>query len=324
MCTALSYTTKDHYFGRNLDLEISFGETVAVTPRNFPFTFRDAPPLSTHHAIIGIATISDGYPLYYDAVNDTGLGVAGLNFPGNTVYNPAVDGKTNITPFELIPWLLGSFSRVDEVVDALRDVNLLDVAFSDAFPLSPLHWIVADRDRSITVESVAEGLRVYDNPFGVLTNNPTFDIQSFRLNDYLQLSNQPAENRFSPRLDFDVYSRGMGAIGLPGDLSSGSRFVKAVFTRMNSVAGESESESISQFFHILGSVAQQRGCVEVAPGKYEITIYSSCCNTDTGVYYYTCYENSQITGIDMHAEDLDGTSLVDYPLVTSQQIRMEN
>ncbi len=323
MCTGLSYTTKDHYFGRNLDLELSYGETVAVTPRNFPFEFRDAPTLTTHHAIIGIATIAGGYPLYYDAVNEKGLGMAGLNFPGNADYKPRDPDATNITPFELIPWLLGKFESVDEVEQELTHLNVLDVPFSEQFPLSPLHWIISDRERSITVESVAEGLRVYDNPFGVMTNNPTFDIQSFRLNDYMLLSNQPGENRFSSDLDLDVYSRGMGAMGLPGDLSSASRFVKAVFTRMNSVAGESESESISQFFQILGSVAQQRGLADVGDG-YEITIYSSCCNTDKGIYYYTTYENSQISGVDMHKVDLDGSTLSDYPLIKGQQIRMQN
>lgn len=325
MCTGVSYTTRNHYFGRNLDLEFSYHETVVVTPRNFPFRFRATDPLETHHAIIGIATIADGYPLYYDAVNERGLGMAGLNFPDNADYKPERAGTTNIASFEFIPWVLGRFATVDEVAAALAAVTITDASFSDAFPASPLHWIIADRDRSITVESVREGLRVYDNPVGVLTNNPTFDIQLFGLNNLMHLSTYPPENTFAPELALDRYSRGMGAIGLPGDLSSSSRFAKAAFTRMNSVAGGSESESISQFFQILGSVAQQRGCVHVGEeGKYEITIYSSCCNTDTGVYYYTTYENSQISGVDMHREDLDADTLVHYPLVTGQQINMQN
>lgn len=324
MCTGVSYTTRDHYFGRNLDLEFSYDETVTVTPRNFPFVFRKAPTLATHHAIIGIATIADGYPLYYDATNEKGLSMAGLNFPENADYKPEADDKINITPFEFIPWILGQFETVDEVKTMLEKMRLLDISFSEAFPLSPLHWIISDRTTSITVESVREGLKVYDNPVGVLTNNPTFDIQSFNLNNFMHLSKDPPEQRFSGELQFDVYSRGMGAIGLPGDLSSASRFVKAAFTKSNSVSGDSESESISQFFQILGSVAQQRGCVEVSPGKYEITIYSSCCNTDRGIYYYTTYENSQVTGVDMHREDLDGSTLVDYPLIKGQQIHLQN
>ncbi len=324
MCTGANYTTKDHYFGRNLDLEFSYNETVTVTPRNFAFEFRKEETLTTHHAIIGMATIADGYPLYYDATNEKGLSMAGLNFPENADYKPEAEGKTNITPFEFIPWILGQFETVAEVKTALETLNLVKINFSETFPLSPLHWIISDRNASITVESVREGLKVYDNPTGVLTNNPTFDIQSFNLNNFMHLSKKPPTRLFSDDLEFDEYSRGMGAIGLPGDLSSSSRFVKAVFTKMNSVSGDSESESISQFFHILGSVAQQRGCVEVSPGKFEITIYSSCCNTDKGIYYYTTYENSQVTAVNMHNEDLDGNTLADYPLIKEQNIHAVN
>ncbi len=173
------------------------------------------------------------------------------------------------------------------------------------------------------MESVADGLKVYDNDVGVLTNNPTFDIQRFRLNDFVSMSTDPPENHFSKSLDLDTYSRGMGAIGLPGDLSSASRFVKACFTKVNSVSGDTESESISQFFQILGSVAQQRGCVSVGD-RYEITIYSSCCNIDKGIYYYRTYENSQITGVDMHHHDLDGGELAHFALVQGQQVNMQN
>lgn len=324
MCTAATYTTRDHYFGRNLDLEYSYNETVTVTPRGFPFKFRKMPTLERHHAIIGMATIADGYPLYYDATNERGLSMAGLAFAGNADYKPEAPGKTNITPFELIPWILGKFETVAEVRQELRAFNLLDSAFSEAFPLSPLHWIISDRTQSIVLESVRDGLKIYDNPAGVLTNNPTFDIQSFNLNNFMQLSSHPPAKNFSGDLAFDVYSKGMGAIGLPGDLSSASRFVKAAFTRLNSISGDTESASISQFFKILGSVAQQRGCVDLGDDKYEITIYSSCCNTDKGIYYYTTYDNSQITGVDMHKVDLDGTALVDYPLITGQQILMQN
>ena len=140
----------------------------------------------------------------------------------------------------------------------------------------------------------------------------------------MSLSTNAPSNRFSDRIELHPYSRGMGALGLPGDLSSASRFVKACFTKLNSVSGDSESESVSQFFHILDSVEQQRGCVYMGEDKYELTIYSSCCNVDKGIYYYKTYENSQITGVDMYRENLDGNMPVSYPLVTGQHIFMQN
>lgn len=324
MCTAATYRTKDHYFGRTLDYEVSYGEEVVVTPRNFPFHFRHMGGLSSHYAIIGMATVAGEYPLYYDATNEKGLSMAGLNFPGNADYKPLAEGKDNVATFELIPWLLGQCATVEEAKAYLTRMNLANTPFSPQFPVSPLHWIIADRDCAITVESVREGIRIYDNPVGILTNNPPFDYQMTNLTNYMSLSTEPPENHFSDQLDLTPYSRGMGMLGMPGDLSSASRFVRVAFTKLHSVSGTTESESISQFFHILGSVAQQRGCVHMGEGKYEITIYTSCCNTDRGIYYYTTYENSQITGVDLHRENLDGQQLSRYPLMTGQQIHMQN
>lgn len=324
MCTAATYKTKDHYFGRTLDYEYSYEEKVTITPRSYPFHFRKAGTVEQHYAIIGMAFIVGNYPLYYDATNEKGLSMAGLNFPGYADYKAEVQGMDNVAQFEFIPWILGQCATIAEVKDKLAHLNLIDMNFSEELPMSPLHWMISDGETSITVESVKEGLKIYDNPVGILTNNPPFDMQMFNLNNYKGLSIESPENHFAKGLDLSTYSRGMGAMGLPGDLSSASRFVRAAFTKMNSVSGDSESESISQFFHILGSVAQQRGCVHMGNGQYEITIYTSCCNTDKGIYYHTTYENSQITGVDMHKENLDGRELVAYPLVTGQQVRMEN
>lgn len=326
MCTAATYKTKDHYFGRTLDYEYSYKETVTITPRNKTIEFRNGKILETHYAIIGMAFVVENYPLYYDATNEKGLSMAGLNFPQNAVYNynKETENVDNVASFEFIPWILSQCKNIEEVKQLLSKINITNESFSNELPHSPLHWIIADRNSAITVESVKEGLKIYDNPVGIMTNNPPFDYQMFNLNNYMGLSTEKAVNNFSSKLSLENYSRGMGAIGLPGDLSSASRFVKAAFTKLNSVSGDSESESISQFFHILGSVAQQRGCVHMGNNEYEITIYTSCCNTDKGIYYYTTYENSQISAIDMYKEDLEGDKLILYPLIKGQQIKMQN
>ena len=268
MCTAATYQTKDFYFGRNLDYEFSYGEQLVVTPRNYPFRFRQAGELNRHYAILGMAHVAEGYPLYYDAINEAGLCVAGLNFVGNAVYHPTADGKENIAQFELIPWLLGRCASLAEARELLAGANLLNLPFSPQYPLAALHWMIADRTGCITLESTADGLHVYDNPAGVLTNNPPFPLQMFNLNNYRNLSPRQPENQFAPGLPLSAYSRGMGGLGLPGDLSSQSRFVRAAFVRNNAHSEEDETSSVSQLFHILGSVEQQKGCCEVAPGKY--------------------------------------------------------
>lgn len=324
MCTAATYKTKDFYMGRTLDYEFSYGEEIIITPRNYPFKFRYTGEDSSHYAIIGMAHVTDDYPLYYDAVNEKGLGMAGLNFVGNAVYWEPVDGSKNVAQFEFIPWILSKCGNLDEARKALSTLNLVGTPYSDNFPAAKLHWIIADKSGAITVESVAEGLKIYDNPVGVLTNNPPFDRQMFMLNNYMHLSPKQPKNMFPENVGLETYSRGMGALGLPGDLSSASRFVRTAFVKTNSISGEGENDSVGQFFHILGSVDQQRGCCEVAEGKYEITIYTSCWNADKGIYYYTTYTNHQITAVDMHRENLDGTSLVRYRMIQEENILSQN
>ena len=324
MCTAATYKTKDFYIGRTLDYEFSYGEEVVVMPRAYPLVFRHMGRRDVHYAMIGMAHVADGYPLYYDAANEKGLGMAGLNFVGNAVYAECVEGRDNVAQFEFIPWVLCQCASAQEARALLSRMNLVGTRFSERFPAAQLHWIIADEREAIVVESVKDGLRIYDNPVGVLTNNPPFEQQMFTLNNYIGLSPKQPENRFSGRLPLETYSRGMGALGLPGDLSSMSRFARAAFVRMNAVSGDTEAESVSQFFHILGAVDQQRGCCEVSDGKYEITIYTSCCNATRGVYYYTTYDNHQITAVDMRRENLDGSALIRYPMITGAHIFEQN
>lgn len=324
MCTALAYKTKDFYFGRTLDYESSYGEEIVITPRQYPFSFRNGAKSNEHYALIGMAHVAGGYPLYYEAVNEKGLGMAGLNFVGNACYGKEKEGKDNIASFELIPWILGQCSTVKEVRELLEKINVTDLAFHESFPVSPLHWMIADEKETITVEAVEEGLFVYDNPVGVLTNNPPFPQQMFQLNNYMHLSPKQPKNLFSDRLELQTYSRGMGALGLPGDLSSASRFVRAAFTKMNAIATPKEEDSVGQFFHIMGTVEQSKGCCEVNEGAYEYTIYTSCCNASKGIYYYTTYYNHQINAVDMHEEDLDGKKVVAYPVLQEETIHYQN
>ena len=324
MCTAAAFQTKDFYFGRTLDYECSYGECVTITPRRYPFSFRHMGRLDAHYAMIGMAHVADGYPLYYDAVNEAGLGMAGLNFVGNAQYAEVQEGKENVAQFELIPWILGRCATVREARARLDALNLVGTPFSERYPAAQLHWLLADKDEAVVIESMADGLHVYDDPAGVLTNNPPFPQQLFNLNNYMALSPRQPENRFSGALGLHCYSRGMGALGLPGDLSSMSRFVRVAYTKLNAVCRDTEAENVSQFFHILGSVDQQRGCCRLGTNKYEITLYTSCCNTDRGIYYYNTYDNHRITGVDMHKENLDGKNLICYTPVTGEQIYMQN
>jgi len=322
MCTAVTFFNQDFYFGRTLDLEHVYGEEVVITPRRYPIKFRHRRSMDDHYAVIGVAHVVDGYPLYYDAVNEYGLCMAGLNFPGFARYGLVKPDKENVTSFEFIPYVLMSCKCMKDVRNLLGTMQLTQVSFKQDYPCTPLHWLIADKTQCITVESMADGIHIYDNPVGILTNNPPFDDQMFQLRNYMHLSPYPPENHFSAEVDLKPYSRGMGAIGLPGDLSSQSRFVRAAFMKLNSMC--TVESCVSQYFHILDSVYQTRGSSRLENGKCEITQYSSCYNASKGICFYTTYNNRRITAVDMHREELQGNNLIHFPLYWDEDVLFLN
>ncbi len=324
MCTAISMNTKHHYFGRNLDLDRSYGEEVCVMPRNFSLNFRKMGEINEHYAMIGMATVAEGVPLFYEACNEHGLSMAGLNFPGNAFYHTIQKDKDNITPFEFIPWILGQCKTLGEAKKLLEKINLVDISFSEKLPLSPLHWVIDDSKGCVAVESLKDGLHIHDNPVNVLTNNPPFEYQLANLDRYTSLRNDNLNVDKGDNLTYNAYCQGLGAVGLPGDVSSMSRFVRAVFTLKNSVCNDDELSSVGQFFHILSSVEMVRGICVTDEETLDITGYSACINANRGLYYYTTYDNRRIICVDMHNTDLTSEKISTFPLITKQDIMYQN
>lgn len=323
MCTAINFKIKNMYFGRTLDYEFSYGEKITITPREYEFKFRHLGVNSNHYAIIGMAHVFEDYPLYYEAANEKGLAIAGLNFVGNAYYRKPSLKKNNVAQYEFIPWILANFSSVAEVKKVLKNINITDDEVNEKFKCASLHWLISDLNEAIVVESTSKGIKVYDNKVGVLTNNPQFEYQMFNLNNYQNLSICDPANSFSKKIDLNRYSRGMGGIGLPGDLSSMSRFVRVAFHKLNSKCKEDEISSVNQFFHVMNSVLQTRGLCAVND-NYEITIYTSCINLNEGKYYYTTYNNHQINMVDLHKVDLDQKDLVTFKFLDEENINIEN
>ena len=325
MCTSIAFAADGFFFGRNLDLECQFGERVVITPRKYPFLFRDGERLTEHYAMIGMAAVEDGYPLYAEAGNEKGLCMAGLNFPGNAFYpEEKAAGKANISPFELIPWILGQCASVAEARRLLERTHIRRIHFSERMQLSPLHWHIADRRESIVLEAVRDGMHVHDNPAGVMTNNPPLDFHLTNLRQYLNLTTDFPENRFTGRMELEPFGVGMGAVGLPGDFSPASRFVKAAFLRMNAPEGMGHEACLAHFFHMLDAVAMPDGIVRTKRGLFERTSYSCCFDADEGVFYYKTYENNRLTAVDMRRMHLDGKELVEYEVVRTQQTAWAN
>ncbi len=310
MCTAIRMVGRHHLFGRTLDLERSYGEGVVITPRNFKLSFRHG-EVMRHPAIIGMAYVHERNPLYFDAMNERGLAMAALNFPKSAVYGEVAAGRMNVASYEIIPWVLSRASSVREAVRLLESVNVTNESASPELPATPLHWMISDKYESVVVESVAEGLRVYENRFGVLTNEPPFPYHEAHMADYMHLTADAPRNKIAPGVEITPYSRGMGAIGLPGDFSSASRFVRAFFAKSNTNVGGSDMEEVSAFFHVLGTVSTPSGCVMSESGERVRTVYTSCADTDSMTYYFTTYENRRVRGARIRDEDSDSLRFFD-------------
>ena len=278
MCTAISLS---QYFGRNLDLDRRYGEQVTVVPRNFPLSGTAA-----HGAIIGMATASEGYPLFFEGTNEAGLSVAALNFPGNAVYHQPQSGKENIPSYDLIAYVLTRCCSCKEAKELLKDAVVTGDSFG-GLAATTLHWMIADRESSLVAESTDAGLQLYDNHTFVLTNSPPFPAQLQNLQDCRVL---------------------------PGGFDSTARFLRAAYVRSHT-----RSCDVSHFFRMLDAVSVPEGCIETENG-YQRTLYTCCCDTENGIYYYTTEHNRQITAVDMHKTDLEGDKVTRFPITAKEQI----
>lgn len=324
MCTCLNFKTEDNYFGRNLDLEYRFNEKIVITPRNYEFKLKNGVKVLTKYSMIGMATVENGYPLYAEASNEKGLSIAGLYFPGNAKFFDTNLSKFNLASYELIPYFLGLYENIEEMKKELQDLNITNIPFDEKFPVTDLHWMISDKKDCIVLEQTEDGLKIYDNLTGVLTNNPNFDYHLTNISNYINLTPNSAQNRFSKKLEIKNFGQGMGAIGLPGDNSPTSRFIRAVFNKFNSVCDKDEKSSISQFFHILDSVSMIKGTVVTKEGKNDITAYSCCINTTKGIYYYKTYTNNQISAVKMTDKEKNNKELSIYDLIEEEQIYFQN
>ena len=312
MCTAISFHGRDFYLGRTLDTEYDFGEVPVFAGRRFSYFNEEEK--NGRYAIIGMAKVIGGYPLFFDGMNEEGLCMAALNYGTLAAYAEGDEGEGRVAPFRLIPYILSRCKNLTEAKEALENITLVNKSPASELDVARLHFIIADKTGAITAEPEECGLKIYENPFGVLSNAPEFPYHEKNLSYYMNVTPAEAENRFSNRLVLTPYGRGVGSFGLPGDLSSPSRFVRACFYKFNLPPLEGdEGENLSNIFHVLGSVEQIRGAVRVKDGLVH-TRYASVMNANTGVYYYKTYGSFRINAVSMLLENPDNDEIVEFPL----------
>ena len=320
MCTAVSINENGHFFGRTLDIECSLVQKIVIMPRNFKLNYLYEGGQENHFAMIGVAHVSNCYPLYFDAVNEHGLCIAGLSFTGNAVYHMKHKSNYNVASFELIPWILGQCESLKDAAELLRKTNITPDSFSEKLSATPLHWIVSDKGGSITVESTKDGLKIYDNPVGILTNNPDFNFHIANISQYVNLTPTVPQNRLAPILPLKQFSKGFGSLGLPGDFSSASRFVRATFFKYHTTGYQNE---VCRLLRILDLVSVPYGCVINNDHTPHYTVYSSCIDTGSLVYYYSTFGCRRTCAVDLKNADLNSRELSSFEMVEHDDIKMQ-
>ena len=345
MCTAIHLGGAYPTLGRTLDYEYTYGEEVVLLARRYPLEKIGVPEIpkhKIHYAILGMAHLADGVPLYYDALNEHGLAIAGLNFVGNASYSPPTQQAVECPPHALIPTLLAHAKSVDEALSLLASMTLVHRAFREEYPVAELHFLLADPSRSVVIEPMSDGVHVYENPTGVLTNNPPFPCQLASVSQYSHLS--PYEPNLSEKArassatshifqsickefvafpPISAYTKGLGCVGLPGDYTSSSRFIRAARLSSFSTAATSEHDAIGQLFHLLDTVSLPRGSVRSDAGM-DLTQYTSCMTLNIPSYTYTTATNRRPCRVCLSDFDLSGDTLLRFPLRQEEDILTES
>lgn len=313
MCTCIMLKNKTTLFGRNMDNYFSFNEQIVIVPKNYNITFKNETNIESHYAIIGMGTIIDNYPLLADGANEKGLAIAALSFKDNAIYYKKEKDKINLAPYEMILYLLATCKNIKEVKSVLKRINIINEPFKKDVLLTDLHFMISDLNESIVIETTCEGMKIYDNPVNVLTNNPIFPYHLENLKNYMHLNVNDSFNFLYPSIELKSNSFGQGSFGIPGDYSSSSRFIKAVFVKENLLLTSDINDTINQFFKCLDSVSMVKGVVNTIYG-FEYTRYTCCIDLNSLNYYYKTYDNSEVNIINLFNEDLNSKKLIAYKI----------
>lgn len=327
MCTALITRSAngEHFFGRNMDLPEYYNFNPLFIPKSSSYINKATGEFEVAaSSILGMGSVIDGYPALAEGMNSSGLACAGLNFD---MYReneslPA-EGKINMPPYHFTLWVLANFMSVDDVEKHLSSVNFKDVPINANNPVPTLHWMIADKSgKSIVVEKTAGGLSVFENPIGVMTNDPEFSWHLTHLNQYIKLCPIHPKPTIWGDKKLAPLGVGSGSIGLPGDFASASRFVRIAYLKANMPRTENTSQAVGQFFHMLDNTAMVKGAVMTKSGADDFTLYSCCMDLANGVYYYKTYGNNRINAITMHG--IEASEIKIYPYFDAQDINFLN
>jgi choloylglycine hydrolase len=319
-CTGIRIKPQDGsvIVARTLEFAVDLRSEVLVVPRGLEFVGETPSGKSgrcwkSKYAAVGANGF--GLPAIVDGFNEKGLAAAIFYFPGYTEYQTvnAENAKDAVAPWQLPVCLLGNCANVEEAIQAARGLRVGNVALKDLGGALPCHYIVTDaKGRCAVLEYVGGELKVHDNPLGVITNAPTFDWHVTNLRNYINLTVDNVPPVEIGGIKFKGFGQGTGMLGLPGDFTPPSRFIRAVAFSQSPLPVATAEEGVLQAFHILNQFDIPKGAARGEEAGKEVadyTLWTSASDLTNHRYYFRTFANSRIRMVDLKKMDLDAKKI---------------
>jgi choloylglycine hydrolase len=329
-CTGVTLKSEDGTFvrGRTLEFAQALDSDLIVIPRNYGYTgFAQAEnrglKWKTKFAVAGANFC--GEPYVMDGVNEKGLSGGTFYFPDFAGYQAFDKRKAAATlaPWQLLTWILSSFATLEEVKKALPEVVVYDAVFAKWKSDMPLHYIITDASgASIVIEYVGGKLNIHENPSGILTNAPDFPWHLTNLRNYLKISPQGAKEVKVNSFEINPLGQGSGMLGIPGDYTPPSRFVRAFFFAAASIPQKTAEQSVMQIFHILNNFDIPLGTVRSTENKVtmlERTQWITVCDLKNKYFYYRTEHNSRIRVLKLMDCKLDADKIISFKMESMEK-----
>ena len=276
-----------------------------------------------YNSVYGYVGIYTEYePFVVEGINETGLSAGLFFFPQYGEYAPydSANNDKTLCDMQFVSWVLSQFSTIDEVKTALNDIDLVTLNHK----IGSVHWRIAQPDgRMVVLEVVAGVPHFYENALGVLTNAPGFPWHMTNLNNYINLKSGSApDNEIKAGITLQPLGHGSGMLGLPGDFTAPSRFVRATFFQTTSPTWDTGFETVVQAFHILNNfdipVGSQHAMADIPKGLPSATQFTAATDQTAMKLYYRTAWNSNIRCIDLKDIDFRKIAYQSHPLDPEQ------
>ena len=330
-CTGITLKSEDGAFvyGRTLEFAQDLDSDLIIVPRGYTYTGSTPSGKSgltwkVKYAFTAMnASIKPN--LVADGLNEKGLAVGAFYFPGYAKFQTYEENfaKKTISPIEFPAWLLSKFATIDQVKKNINSCRVVDVILKEWSFVPPLHFFVIDKQgKSIVIEYMNNKVKIHDNPIGVITNAPAFDWHITNLNNFINMSCLGELPKKLGNLTLKPFGEGSGMLGLPGDFTPPSRFIRAAFLSKNVFVGKDALATVKQVFHVLNQFDIPKGTVcksKDQKGMCGKTQWTSACDTNNIRYYVHTINNRTIRMIDLKKANLNAKEIVTVPIFSVEE-----